>query len=425
MKLEASPVSPAVVPEGRRAWWSIALMALATVGMALPLARSWPGYRVGSPGTNDLIAYWSAGRLLLDGDDPYDLASLDRVERSQGWAEPVTVAVWNPPWLLVWLVPLAELPFHPAAMTWLAVSLALILACATVTWRELAGPEAGKTVPIAWGATAAFVPVLFLLHMGQVSTLLVLGLAGFAWAAPRGRDALAGAFLALTTIKPHVVHLVWVVALYWMVAGKRWRFAAGVAAVLGPSVVALAAFWPRALIGYRAVLEHPPLHYMPPTLAAVLRLLVDPANARIQVVVPMVIALAALAWLIVRQPAIDWRTWLGPVLLVSVPTAAYGWCFDQTVLLIPYLAIVAWLVRPASGSLARKTLVAAILAATAAGMVAVNKAKCYDVAFAWSPPALGLAYAIARPGSGAIGWGRRRWRSDGASSAARGSAVGA
>jgi hypothetical protein len=401
-------------------------MALATVVLAIPLARSWPSYRVGSPGTNDLIAYWSAGRLLLDGGDPYDLAALDCVERSQGWTEPVTVAVWNPPWLLVWLVPLAELPFLPAAATWLAVSLSLVLACATLSWRDCAGPDAGRTVAIAWGATAAFVPVLFLLHMGQVSTLLVAGLVGFAWAAPRGKDAVAGAFLALTTVKPHVVHLVWVVAFYWILAGRRWRFAAGVATVLGPSVALLAACWPRALLGYRAVLAHPPLHYMPPTLAAVLRLLIDPSNARIQIALPMVVELVTLAWLVVRRPAIDWRTWLGPVVLVSVPTAAYGWCFDQVVLLIPYLAVVAWLARPGSGPTWRKGLVAAILSATAAGMVAVNVAKCYDVAFAWSPTALALAFAIARPRRGTGGWPHRlRGRSAGASSAAHGSAVGA
>lgn len=412
--------------EARRARGRVALLAVLTVALAIPTARSWPGYRVGSPGTPDLIAYWSAGRLLLGGADPYDLAALDRVERAQGWAEPVTVAVWNPPWLLVWLAPLANLPFLPAAATWLVVSLLMVLACASILWREQAGPASESTLPIAWGATAAFVPTLFLLHMGQVSALLVVGLVGFGWAAPRGRELLAGAFLALTTIKPHVVYLVWVVALWWMLAGRRWRFAAGVAAVLGPSVAALAAFWPNALLGYRAVLAHPPLHYMPPTLAAVLRWAIDPSNARIQVALPTVVALLTFAWLLARRPTIDWRRWLGPTLLASVPTAAYGWCFDQIVLLIPYLAVIAWLARPSSASPWRKGLVAAILAATALGMVAVNAAKCYDVAFAWSPPALALAYAVARPWRASGAWPRTDRRpSAGASSAARGSAVGA
>jgi hypothetical protein len=194
---------------------------------------------------------------------------------------------------------------------------------------------------IAWAASVAFVPALHTLNLGQASGLLLLGVTGFLYGALHRRDFLAGLFLALTTIKPHVVYLLGIAVLWWVIRERRWKVLAGAAAPLLVAIGLLALRWPAALTGYRAALAHPPLNYRTPTLGGVLRLWIAPGDARIQLLVPMAVALAFLAWLVARRPALDWREALAPILLVSVATAAYGYTFDQVVLLVPYLGVVA------------------------------------------------------------------------------------
>ena len=113
--------------------------------------------------------------------------------------------------------------------------------------------------------------------MGQMSILLLLGVAGFLHFATRRRDVLAGLFLALTAAKPHVVYLVWIAAIWWSVRDRRWGIGLGVTAVLVPTTALLGAFWPKALAGYRTILEGPPLHFLTPTLGGILRALIGPS----------------------------------------------------------------------------------------------------------------------------------------------------
>ena len=65
-----------------------------------------------------------------------------------------------------------------------------------------------------------------------MSFLLLIGVAGFLHFATRKRDAIAGAFLSLTAIKPHVVYLVWIAAFWWMLRERRWGIAVGGVALL-------------------------------------------------------------------------------------------------------------------------------------------------------------------------------------------------
>ena len=117
-----------------------ALLLLTVAVLAIALGDWWGSYRYGAPGTGDFIEYWSAGRLLLRGENPYDTERLSLLQREQGvpvlpknylaaqvivgntppatnlwWcAEYIRarpVIMWNPPWLLVWLFPLFLFPF--------------------------------------------------------------------------------------------------------------------------------------------------------------------------------------------------------------------------------------------------------------------------------------------------------------------------
>lgn len=394
-------MGPSVVPlpevsTGRKAvgaWWVPVVVAAC---LALAITRPWEGRGLGDPGTHDLIAYWGAGQLLRDGGSPYDFNALLAVQRAQGWAGADPVPMWNPPLLLVWIYPLLLLPFPVAASAWYALGVVLVAGCAAMIWRDLGGPRDGWAPDLACAAALVFAPVRITLHMGQMSFLLLVGVAGFLHFATRGRDVLGGACLALTAIKPHVVYLVWIAAFWWTVRERRWGVAVGVAALLAPTIGLLGLLWPDALTGYRTILESPPLHFLTPTLGGILRGLIGPGARGLGPVIAAVVGVGLLATLLIRRPALDWRSALGPLLLLSVATAPYGWCFDQTVLLVPYLAILGWAARPTIEPVKRVGIVAGLVLINAV-LMAQNNRVVAEVYLFWTPWALGALSLYARP----------------------------
>ena len=62
---------------------------------------------------DDYVEYWAAGRLNLEGANPYSKATLLPLQQSAG-RELATVddavMMWNPPWTLSFVMPLGALP---------------------------------------------------------------------------------------------------------------------------------------------------------------------------------------------------------------------------------------------------------------------------------------------------------------------------
>jgi hypothetical protein len=350
-------------------------------------------YKYGYLGSKDFIAYWGAGQLLKAGENPYDFVRLDQLQSKLASSPDFPIVIYNPPWILVWLYPLILLPFNIAALIWLGLNYGIILACATILSKLQAGPSTFRSVGIAWLASMAFVPSLHALYMGQVSSLLLLGITGFLYWSARGWDFLAGLALALTTIKPHVVYLLWIALPWWIIVERRWKILAGVATPLLMAIALLATHWPVSLRGYRTVLSHPPLFYKTPTLGGVLRLWLSPDDPRLQFLVPIIVGLSFLAFLVVRRPALDWRTALAPILLVSVPTAAYGYTFDQIVLLVPYLAIVTQIADNAAFD--RRKLLLLVGLVLTDGIMAIQGFLHMEYwLYFWAPWALIILYNI-------------------------------
>jgi hypothetical protein len=374
-------------------------LGLAGFALFLQLASLWKEFGYRSAGTTDLVAYWGASRLMWDGENPYDFAKLYDIQLDQGFRNEEPIVMWNPPWLLVWLAPLSFLPFPAAVVVWMVVSGGLILLSASLVWLSLGESETVHNVGLAWVAAFAFVPCLFMLQMGQMSSLLILGLAGFFYFESRGQEYSAGTYLALTTIKPHVVYLVWVALLWWILTQRRWKSVAGILTVLLPSIALLAIFRPAAITGYRAILAQPPVQFTTPTFGGIARLLTVNHMPWIQFAIPFVTGLAVLVYLCVRRCPFQWKLDLEVLLLVSVPTAAYGWSFDQVVLILPYLRIVSW---ATAGELGHPRRTAAVLIALALiSIIAVGQnlllaANNLAHFYFWIPLALAAVYFYAR-----------------------------
>lgn len=376
------------------AYPSVLLMLL--TGMVLVLAflivKMWHTTGYDSPGTTDLVAYWTAGQLLRAGESPYDFNQQYHLQLELGSHDAVATRIWNPPWLLIWIFPLFLLAFPVAAVLWLVVNVGLILACGTLVWRTLAGPSAANRIGIAWLATIAFVPVLFTLRMGQISTIVLVGVVGFLYFASRDRGFLAGMCLALTTIKPHVVYALWIAVAWWVIAERRWKTVAGAASLLLGSIGVLILMWPASVSGYQSVLRQPPVDFATPTAGVILQLLLGSGGPGIQYLPSFAVGLAVLGYLLIRRPALNWKTAMGPLLVISVATAPYGWSFDYIVLLVPYIQMVIWVTEDHALVAKQKMTVVVSLLVIAALMVAQNLINPYDLFFFWVPWAVGVVY---------------------------------
>ena len=82
--------------------------------------------------------------------------------------------------------------------------------------------------------------------------------------------------------------------------------------------------------------------------------------------------------------------------MISIPTSAYGWAYDQVVLMVPYLTIIVWLLEDGLLAPKQKWLALAGLVLIAAGMVVENLYGIPEVFFFWSPWALGAIYLYVR-----------------------------
>jgi len=196
---------------------TVAVMAVQLIGSnGLLLAN-------GQPVFGDFIAFWSAGRLAIEGhpDLVYSEQAIQIAHREALPALGNIVFPWrHPPPFLLAAAPLAVLPFPIAAIIFLGGSAALFLYAASKL-----SPTRGDL------AFAAAAPAA-LLHIGSVQIgLLAAGVTALAFVWLQRRPLAAGGLVGLMIIKPHLAAL-WPVLL---ILQKRWTTffaAAGTAFVL-------------------------------------------------------------------------------------------------------------------------------------------------------------------------------------------------
>jgi hypothetical protein len=330
--------------------------------------------------------------------NPYDPSQLTAAEREAGLSEadPDLDQIWNPPWTLALVLPLAFLPLRLAVGIWLVVQVGLLMVCGVLLWRYFM-PGDGR-VWIGLLLAAGFVPGLYGVRMGQIAFWFLLGVVGFLRAERAGRDLLAGVALALLTIKPHVTYLFLGAALLWVILARRWRVFAGLALALVVGSGIVMAFQPTIFVDYIAgAVSAPPLLRAPPTVGAWLRfalIMVGAGDVSWVQFVPSAVAVLLLLWWIARRrEPWAWETVAAPLLLASPPTGVYGWTYDQLVMLPAVFAIlVGALAMPA----ARRRLVVALLIASEVLLGAQMAVGIGEFWYVWHPLALAGLYQWTR-----------------------------
>lgn len=348
-----------------------------------------------SMGRGDFRAYWSAAHLLAQSENFADAEQLLWVEQQQTeWQEDFAVISWNPPWLLALLLPYTAVSFERATWLWLLTNIAIVFTGSVLVWKTLSVQDSSQR----WSHLAPFVGLLFLptmitLLMGQVNTLVFLGLAAFLFFANRDQLFIAGLFLVLTLVKPHLVYLTLpVIFLHMLWTRRDYRVLTGLIVAIVTLTTVVFVLRPSFLTDYtQAVSQGNLLAWETPTLGGVLAFSFGWQWAKLMgiIILPLTI------WLWWRyRDKFELSIWVQGTVLISVITAPFGWGYDVIVLLLPLLQIVIWITEGRYSRLEAFgwaiLLIGINFGAIYQRTLGINELQTY-----WVPIAFGITYFFA------------------------------
>ena len=352
---------------------------------------------------DDYVQYWAAGKLALAGENPYSAELLLPLERAAGRRSTATgaageldqaIMMWNPPWTLPLVMPLGWLPARVGQILWFLLGLGCFLATAALLWRVYDGPPS-----LRWQAfllTFSFIPTFFALGAGQITPLVLLGLALFARWTALNRFFWAGLATVLLGIKPHLVYLLWPLMLADAIYLRRFRLILG-GGIGGIALSAIA--WsvnPAIFSLYLTELaDRPPAQWVSLTIGSGLRLLLGEGEFGWQFLPVPLGLLFALIWWWQQRHRWHWPEQLPVLMLVSLLTAPYGaWHFDLILGLLPLIARAALLARRES----QRPLVGFLIAVMVMNLVMLilNQFNVSSLAFIWVTPVIFILTLIWR-----------------------------
>ena len=164
----------------------------------------------GRPGASDFLAFWTAGRLALQGSaqSAYDLTRLNVEEHATAVLPPNAVlAFFYPPTFLLLCLPFAALPYLAGFAAFVGTQTVVLVACLR------------RILPAGWGylPVLAFPGLLMNAATGQNGFVSAACFAGALLLLGR-RPVVAGACLGLLIVKPHLALAVPVALL----VARRW-----------------------------------------------------------------------------------------------------------------------------------------------------------------------------------------------------------
>lgn len=209
----------------QKRWILFAFGILLCLGIGVALNRI-PGI----PYQSDLFSRWYATTKLLDsGRNVYDLQNgREAIQYKAAPTTPLEAGFYYPAHLLVFMVPLAVLPFWLAHLVWTVSGLLFLFLGVWIVTAEEAWPHTINQRTVFVLLSMLFIPVIQHAIWSQFDALGVAGLALSYRELRRGRYEWAGLWAAGLTFKPQGSLLALGFLLAWSLLHRdRWRFAAG------------------------------------------------------------------------------------------------------------------------------------------------------------------------------------------------------
>jgi hypothetical protein len=237
---------------------SLIFLILISFFVSLPLPYIIPGI-----GEADFIAYWSAARLLVNGQDPYSLSDITELQMSQ-FPERKTdegnylILAWNPPWLNLLFIPLGVVNFKTATHIWLFFNIFLIGLGVLLVWDLSVQPFNRKGYIYILVLNLLFIESLISLIIGQITAIILVSLVLGFWLIKKKYDFLAGIILVFSLIKPHLIYFPLLLLLIWSVRSRRWKILYGFVSIILLSGIVMWFYIPNWLAEYIHLLGNLP-----------------------------------------------------------------------------------------------------------------------------------------------------------------------
>jgi Glycosyltransferase family 87 len=322
--------------------WILLVVSLVVLAQLAP-TLSKPQYFSG----DDFMTYWAGGKLILSGENPYDPLKKEALQLElgdQATDEDLISIMLNPPWVVTLVMPFGLLSYPISRLAWLLLSIGSILFCTQILWNLYKGPP--KQRWISWIIILLFAPSILVLRVGQISTLLLLGITLFLYfIVLHENDWAAGIAIALISLKPQVIFIFLLALLFWIIEYRRWKIlASSIASVLLLTLVALV-FNHQIIYQYIAMLN---ASYIPdlatPTIGSYLRFFWLGTDKFWLQFLPTILGIV---WFIYywnrKHKAWNWLEELPILLLISILTASYSWTYDLVILIPAVLQAAIWL----------------------------------------------------------------------------------
>lgn len=289
----------------------------------------------------DSIAYWAAGKLIVHHQNPYSVADVFALQRSQGYTGDKPLMMRPMPWSLWIFLPLGLLDVYWGWVVWTAILFASLVISIRITWRFYG--DGSRPPAVFFIAAYLFAPVVGCLVGGAMGMVLLLGIILFLFL-EKQHPFLAGVALLIPFSKPHIFALVWPVLAIWVVTRRRWPLVAGLSTAFVVALSIAMIFDPRVLQHYREMMQAQAIqNEFIPALSGMIRVLFFRRFFWVQFV-PLGMGLLWTTWYYWHNRySWDWRTHGLAVLVVSVLTTPYAWMTDEVVLLPAVLQGVLWL----------------------------------------------------------------------------------
>ncbi len=364
-------------------WLSITLIIFIALVLVLAL---WNITATSHFGEIDFMGYWSATYLLSHGQNPYSAELMEAVQLQQAHSTlGVTLMAWNPPFLFVFLLPLAWLPFTVARFVWFLINFITIFAAWLMLARLYLPEEAPRLKLIFLLFAIGFPAVLAGFYMGQVTFLVLLGLVACMSLIKKEKWFWAGVVLILTAVKPHMAVLPVIYLLAYRARRRQYKGWIGLAAAGLVCLIILFVFRSSLLHDLLGETTIAQVNWATPTIGGLLSYLgvTEMVRYLIILLVPVPIVLA------MYPEKINFELAVAVLTLITVPTTLFGWSYDQAVLLIPIAQVFGWLVRLKS----KLPIIIAI-----AGAIVLNFYQrgliINEVYYLWIPLFWGLLFGI-------------------------------
>jgi len=347
--------------------------------------------------SDDFVQFWAGGKLDLQGENPFDPQKVEQLQIATGGqssgAYTISI-VLNPPWAISLVMPFGLLDYPSSRLAWLIFSTLLLVISSQILWRIYSGNPNQRWLALV--VAFIFAPTISVLEVGQIAPLILVGLTGFLYfSSTRRNDWLAGAFIALTSIKPQVAFIFWIALLFWVIQQRRWLiFISTAITIIVLTLIALV-FNHHIIEQYIVMLQTYRIsEWANPTIGAYLRFFwFGTDKFWLQILPSLLGGLWFLYYWHIHNKSWNWVYELPLLLLVSQIISPYTWTYDQVILIPAIIQASIWI---ESDWKRWSTLILSIVFLGLNVLDLILHMRLSDFWFIWLAPALLILFLIVR-----------------------------